>query len=556
MRKLVAFCAATLVCGAMMTGCEYDDGDLWNKVGELDSRVDGLEKTVGKTNSDLEALRLLVEAMQGSVTITAVESGEDGYTIRFSDGTSATISDGRDGANAPALSVKMDTDGVWYWTLDGEFITADGRKLRVEGEKGEDGAPGAPGSDAVAPQVRIDAATKMWEISTDGGHSWTSTGVVAEGSNGESLFAGVDAESDADWVIFTLADGTELRVARTAAFDFVIEGASGVSYFRFGAERDYRVTTTGVAEYSISKPDGWRASCADGVLTVTAPAAENVWAETSGEIVVHATSRTGSCKIIRMGVEALPYELRILTFEDEDYKGGGNMLGNADWSSLVDEKQYGGPLLYPTDEELYRWDDENNTFLASEFCNNYGDYQFWGKGLAISDYVERNLSNGDFNHQLAVYYKDPATGFGGCGGSKNFCVHNGYNDDADATDGLPYLYFMDGEARVIDHLYVTNTTYVLNSIKVGNGFSEPFAKGDLYKLIVIGMDENGAEAGRKEVVLAKDDDYALESWEKVDLSSFGKVLMVYFNLSSTDVGDYGMNTPAYFAFDDVAVRFE
>ena len=58
MRKLVAFCAAALVCGAMMTGCEYDDGDLWNKVGELDSRVDGLEKTVGKTNSDLEALRL------------------------------------------------------------------------------------------------------------------------------------------------------------------------------------------------------------------------------------------------------------------------------------------------------------------------------------------------------------------------------------------------------------------------------------------------------------------------------------------------------------------
>ena len=102
----------------------------------------------------------------------------------------------------------------------------------------------------------------------------------------------------------------------------------------------------------------------------------------------------------------------------------------------------------------------------------------------------------------------------------------------------------------------TKTTKLNNKINNSNGFSEPFAKGDLYKLIVIGMDENGAEAGRKEVVLAKDDDYALESWEKVDLSSFGKVLMVYFNLSSTDVGDYGMNTPAYFAFDDVAVRFE
>lgn len=555
MKKLVAFCAIALLCGAM-TGCDYDDSDLWNKIEEIDGRVDGLEKRVATTNSDLEALRLLVEALQENVTISAVETTGDGYTIRFSDGTSATISNGRNGVDAPAVSVKQDTDGVWYWTLDGEFITVDGRKLRVEGEKGADGAPGASGSNAVAPQVRIDADTKMWEISTDGGQTWTSTGVVAEGKDGGSVFAGVDTTSDADWVIFTLADGTVLRVARTAAFDFVIEGAASVERFKFGADKSYRVTAAGVADYSISKPDGWRAAYADGVLTVTAPAAENVWAETSGEIVVHISSQTGSCKIVRMSVEALPYELRVLTFEDADYKGNGNMLGNKDWSSLIDEKQYGGPLLYPTDEELYRWDDENNTFLASEFCNNYGDYQFWGKGLVISDYVERDLKNGDFNHQLAIYYQDPATGFGGHGGSKNFCVQNGYNDDVNSTDGLPYIYFMDGEARVIDHLYVTNTTYFLNCIKNGNNFSQPFAQGDISKLIVIGMDENGTEAGRKEVVLAKDDNYTLESWEKVDISSFGKVLMVYFNITSTDSGAYGMNTPGYFAFDDVAVRFE
>lgn len=555
MKKLVAFCAIALLCGAM-TGCDYDDSDLWNKIEEIDGRVDGLEKRVATTNSDLEALRLLVEALQENVTISAVETTGDGYTIRFSNGTTATISNGRDGVDAPVVSVKQDTDGVWYWTLDGEFITVDGRKLRVEGEKGADGAPGASGSDAVAPQVRIDADTKMWEISTDGGQTWTSTGVVAEGKDGGSVFADVDTASDADWVIFTLADGTVLRVARTAAFDFVIEGAASVERFKFGAGKSYRVTAAGVADYSISKPDGWRAAYADGVLTVTAPAAENVWAETSGEIVVHISSQTGSCKIVRMSVEALPYELRVLTFEDADYKGNGNMLGSKDWSSLIDKQQYGGPLLYPTDEELYRWDDENNTFLASEFCNNYGDYQFWGKGLVISDYVERDLKNGDFNHQLAIYYQDPATGFGGHGGSKNFCVQNGYNDDVNSTDGLPYIYFMDGEARVIDHLYVTNTTYFLNCIKNGNGFSQPFAQGDVSKLIVIGMGEDGSEAGRKEVVLAKDDNYTLESWEKVDISSFGKVLMVYFNITSTDSGAYGMNTPAYFAFDDVAVRFE
>lgn len=553
--------AVALLCG-IMAGCEYDDGDLWNKVNELDTRVDELESAVAATNSDLETLRRIVTAVQQQVTIDSVVTTDDGYTIRFSDGTSATISNGRNGVNAPVVSVRQDTDGVWYWTLDGEFVTADGRKLRVEGEKGADGTPGAAGSDAVAPQVRIDAATKMWEISTDGGKTWVSTGVVAEsrdgaaGSSGDSVFSGVDASSDTGWVFFTLNDGTVLRVAKTTDFGFVIEGIAAVEMFRCGETRTFRVTARGVADYMISKASGWQAVYAGGELAVTAPAADNAYAEQEGEIAIHVVSATGVSRIVKLAVAVAAYDLRVLTFEDEDYKGDGNMLGNRDWSSLVDSEQYGGPLLYPRDEELYRWSDEGNTFLASELCNNWGDYQFWGKGIALSSYVERNLDNGDFSHQLAVYYQHPETGFGGHNGSRNFAVQNGYNNDVNSTDGLPYIYFMDGEARVIDHLYVTNTTYFLSCVKGGNSFSTPFAKGDLSTLLIVAFDGNALEAGRKEVVLAKDDDYALEEWKKVDLSEFGKVLMLYFNITSTDSDTYGMNTPGYFAFDDVAVRFE
>ena len=72
-------------------------------------------------------------------------------------------------------------------------------------------AQGAKGDDAIAPQVQINATTNEWEISTDGGKNWKSTGIKAtgeKGDRGDAVFAenGVDYTSDPDNVIFTLAD--------------------------------------------------------------------------------------------------------------------------------------------------------------------------------------------------------------------------------------------------------------------------------------------------------------------------------------------------------------
>ena len=83
------------------------------------------------------------------------------------------------------------------------------------------------------------------------------------------------------------------------------------------------------------------------------------------------------------------------------------MLGRKDWSSLIDSPQYNGPLLYPNSEEnVYNWHDEGNTELASRLVNAYGDGNFWTGGMAVSDYVDTDLGNGDFNHQLAVFSRD------------------------------------------------------------------------------------------------------------------------------------------------------
>lgn len=97
--------------------------------------------------------------------------------------------------------------------------------------------------------------------------------------------------------------------------------------------------------------------------------------------------------------------LRVLTFEDEDYEGGTNYAGGTDWSSLIDESQYGGSLLYPSDADTaYNWYDKGNTELAHEFADEWGDHQYWGGGHAISNYV-----SGDWRPTAATTPSSPST---------------------------------------------------------------------------------------------------------------------------------------------------
>ena len=35
--------------------------------------------------------------------------------------------------------MKKDTDGIYYWTLDGEFIVVDGQKIKAQGTDGNKG---------------------------------------------------------------------------------------------------------------------------------------------------------------------------------------------------------------------------------------------------------------------------------------------------------------------------------------------------------------------------------------------------------------------------------
>lgn len=231
-----------MVCACMFglsaCGDDYDDSELRGDIENLEGRITALEEWQKSVNTDIRSLQSLVAALEDKDYVTAVTPLEDGtgYVISFLKSGNVTIKHGERGeqgengedGTTPVISVKQDSDGKHYWTVNGEWLLDNGNKMPVTGEKGDKGDKGDKGADAIAPQVRINTDTNLWEISTDGGKTWTSTGVKAtgdkgntgaQGPQGDAIFAkdGIDYTSDLDNVIFTLVDGTKITLPRTSA---------------------------------------------------------------------------------------------------------------------------------------------------------------------------------------------------------------------------------------------------------------------------------------------------------------------------------------------------
>ena len=93
--------------------------------------------------------------------------------------------------NATTNQWEISTDNGTTWTSTG--IAATGPQGE-KGETGEAGAQGPQGEDGIAPLIRINDVTNCWEISTDDGLTWTTTNVPATGEKGEQGEQGVQGE--------------------------------------------------------------------------------------------------------------------------------------------------------------------------------------------------------------------------------------------------------------------------------------------------------------------------------------------------------------------------
>ena len=274
MKKLFTLLALAACFAAANWSCsdDYDDS-------ELRKEIENLKQELAQIKSQISSLQTIIHAVDTDKFITKITKTDNGYIITFSGGDTVTIENGEKGADAPVIGIDL-FEGVYYWTIGGKgkwLTDAAGDKIPVAGE------------DGVSPKLDVDSEG-YWTV--DGKRITGADGnpVKATGAKGDSFFKDV-RETD-DEVIFTLSDNTEIRIPKAREINFVIEKTDLI--LQFGESKNLAVTQHGVLNYSISKPDGWRATLNGDVLTITAPVKDNTYAEKSGKVSVVAVGATAT----------------------------------------------------------------------------------------------------------------------------------------------------------------------------------------------------------------------------------------------------------------------
>ena len=219
-----------IMLAAGLLGFAACTGELEDRVTSLENRLDKLEALV---NDNVNSIKALVEANAKAVTINSVTTTDNGYVIKFSDGTTATITNGQDGAPgqngqdgapgqdgkdaaAPQIGVQ-EIDGVLYWTVNGELLKFNGENIRVTGNDGQEGAPGQAGQDGkdgITPQFKVEEG--KWYISFDG-EVWSEVGSAVT-----EVKSVVTVETTDEAYIFHI-DDTTVSIPKTNAFSLRLD---------------------------------------------------------------------------------------------------------------------------------------------------------------------------------------------------------------------------------------------------------------------------------------------------------------------------------------------
>jgi len=210
-------------------------------------------------------------------------------------------------------------------------------------------------------------------------------------------------------------------------------------------------------------------------------------------------------------------------------------------------------------ESYWNGSDSSGGFQSGDayFHNTFTD---WGGGATSWDgwafsNITDNTTSG-YGNQYSAYAG------GGANGSSNYGVSYIALDWMGSYDPIPTRMDFVGTARgyPVQGAYFTNTTYAALAMLNGEIPSKQFGgvtgdDPDWFKLIITGIGSDATPTGAVEFYLAdyrfadNRQDYLVNDWVWVDLSSLGEVTGLEFSVASSDVGDFGINTPTYFAMD-------
>lgn len=201
------------------------------------------------------------------------------------------------------------------------------------------------------------------------------------------------------------------------------------------------------------------------------------------------------------------------------------------------------------------WDGSDSTLGFTSggvyFENSYDfDWDYWSGGFIYSSSTD--VTTAGYTNDFSAY-----TGIGGSS-SQNYAINYG-------GTGIDL-----GTEKVLSSIQLTNTTFAALSMLNGDSFGKTFgspngADGnpdgtngeDWFRLLIIGKDAQSNTTDTVIFYLAdyrfanNMQDYIVNTWQFVNLTPLGEIQFLEFELQSSDEGGFGINTPAYFALDNI-----
>ena len=173
-----------------------------------------------------------------------------------------------------------------------------------------------------------------------------------------------------------------------------------------------------------------------------------------------------------------------------------------------------------------------------------GNFIFHQTAMPAANYFSRSIVSNHTDTTFVDYNDAWKAVAGGAHGGKNYVV---WNMDYYGNDTISLV-----KAAKVPGFYVSNSVYTYNSIINGDWSGPAFAAEDWLLLTITGIKDNKA-TGSVEFYLAEGTS-VVEDWTFVDLSKLGVIDGLFFTMTGSRTGDYGLNTPAYFAFDDLGAK--
>lgn len=184
--------------------------------------------------------------------------------------------------------------------------------------------------------------------------------------------------------------------------------------------------------------------------------------------------------------------------------------------------------------------ESGNVFFPNNYDLQYGSWS----GFAYSNHTD--ITTAEYSNQYS------SIAGSGADLSEKYAVFFTWSSDT----------IVFNRPEKISNISVSNSTYAYRVMESGSDAAKKFGgedgtDQDWFTLTLTGIDDSGVITGIVEIYLAdfryadSANDYISNVWTDIDMEGMGFISKLVFTIGSSDVGDNGINTPAYVCIDNI-----